>query len=77
MLHLHPAKRATFLEKLVIRIRKEGEKLFFKKTFQNACQIKKTLLLLHPLIERLARKKSRHVHRHIELTAVLREILKQ
>jgi hypothetical protein len=33
MLHLHPAKRATFLEKLVIRIRKEGEKLFFKKNF--------------------------------------------
>ena len=51
--------------------------LFFKKTFQKACQLKKKLLLLHPLTERLVRKQEEHVPRHIELTAVLREILKQ
>jgi hypothetical protein len=54
------------------------KKIFFKKTFQKACQLKKKLLLLHPLTERLAKqKKEEHVPRHIELTAVLREILKQ
>ena len=73
MLHLHPAKRATFLERLT-RISKRKEKIFFKKTFQKACQKQKTLLLLHPLTERLAKKKIRHVPRHIELTAVPKEI---
>ena len=76
MLHLHPAKRATFLEKLD-RILRRKEKKFFKKNFTKSLPDKKELLLLHPLTERLARKKIRHVPRHIELTAVLREILKQ
>ncbi len=42
MLHLHPAKRATFLEKLVIRVRKEGEKLFFKKLFKTLARLKRS-----------------------------------
>ena len=53
---------------------KKVKKIFFKKTFQKACQKEKTLLLLHPLIERLAQKKVRHVPRHIELTAVPMQI---
>ena len=53
---------------------KENEKNIFKKTSRKACQIKKSLLLLHPLIERLANKKVRHVPRHIELTAVPMQI---
>jgi hypothetical protein len=70
MLHLHPAKRATFLEKLTRILRRKRKNIFQKKTSKKACQIKKELLLLHPLTERLARKKIRHVPRHIELTAV-------
>ncbi len=53
-----------------LEYQKENEKIFFKKTSRKACRIKKSLLLLHPLIERLANKKRRHVPRHIELTAV-------
>ena len=36
----------------------------------------KELLLLHPLTERLANNKIRHVPRHIELTAVFKRDLK-
>ena len=49
---------------------KEGGNIFLKKTSQKACQIKRSCLLLHPLNERIATKKVRHVPRHIELTAV-------
>ncbi len=56
------------------KIEKKAKKYFSKKTFQKACQKEKTLLLLHPLIEREANKKVRHVPRHIELTAVPMQI---
>ena len=47
---------------------------FFKKKFQKVWQIRKEVLLLHPQSEMIARiKKRRHVHRHIELTANIRE----
>ena len=44
---------------------------FIKKKFQKVLVIRKEVLLLHPLTERMATQKRRHVHRHIELTAVL------
>ena len=48
----------------------------FQKTFQNTCQRQKSLLLLHPLNERIADLNKRHVPRHIELTAVFKRDLK-
>ena len=46
---MHPAKSATFLDKLM-RKREENEKLIFsKKNFKNFLPVKKKLLLLHPL----------------------------
>ena len=68
---------ATIFEKLISNNEKKGRIYFSKKTFQKACWLKKKLLLLHPLTERLVRKQEEYVPRHIELTAVLREILKQ
>ena len=70
---MHPAKLATFIERLE-RIREKKLKNYFSKTFQKALPVKKELLLLHPLTERLVRKKIRHVPRHIELTAVPMQI---
>jgi len=34
MLHLHPAKRTTFLEKLVLELREEEKIYFSKKLFK-------------------------------------------
>jgi len=48
-----------------------------KKYFNFYLQIKKEVVLLHPLTERIAIKYEEHVPRHIELTAVLMETLKQ
>lgn len=51
MLHLHPAKRVKFLDKL-IRIREvNGDKNFLKKTSKISCQLIKEVALLHPLPE--------------------------
>ena len=59
-----------------------GVKIYFQKTFKKACQKQKILLLLHPLRETRiviieTRKKEDYVPRHIELTAVLTEMLEQ
>ena len=52
------------------------KKVFFLKNFQIDLRDKKEVVLLHPLWE-ISEKIIRHVPRHIELTAVLREISKQ
>ena len=58
--------------------KKKLDTTFQKKTFQNTCRLKKEWLLLHPLTNRLVKnKKVRHVPRHIELTAVPKEISEQ
>ena len=51
----------------------------FKKKFQIFLPVKKELLLLHPLWETTkgGKNKEEYVPRHIELTAVLTEMLKQ
>ena len=67
---MHPAKLASSLKNWQ-EYWEAKEKHFPKKTSQKACQRQKSLLLLHPLTERLAKQKKRHVPRHIELTAVL------
>jgi len=51
MLHLHPAKQITFLEKLELELIEE-EKNYFSKNFSKLLPSKKELLLLHPLTER-------------------------
>ena len=47
-----------------------------KKTSKNICRFEISFLLLHPLWE-TSETKLKHVRRHIELTAVLTEMLKQ
>ena len=85
MLDLHPAKRGKFIEKLTRLVRKEW-KIYFQKNFPKSLPDKIKDVLLHPLWEtsevlNLKRfrliKEAEHVPRHIELTAVLRAILKQ
>jgi hypothetical protein len=56
----------------------------FKKLSKNTCEIEKEVVLLHPLRETRrhcesneVKKQEEHVPRHIELTAVLREISRQ
>jgi hypothetical protein len=54
----------------------------FSKTFKNTCEIEKKLYSLHRFERHCRhcgneRKQEEHVPRHIELTAVLREILRQ
>ena len=74
MLHLHPAKWATFLEKLT-RIPKRKEKIFFKKTFQKSLPERKDFVTFAPANRKTGtQKKVRHVPRHIELTAVPMQI---
>jgi hypothetical protein len=51
MLHLHPAKQITFLEKLALELREE-EKIYFSKNFSKLLPSKKELLVLHPLTKR-------------------------
>jgi len=36
MLHLHPAKSAMFLEKLIRRLRRKGKNNIFQKNFSKA-----------------------------------------
>jgi hypothetical protein len=49
MLHLHPAKQAKFLEKLIRKREVKGDKNFQKKTSKISCQLRKEVALLHPL----------------------------
>ena len=57
-------------------MKRRKRKNIFQKNFSKSLPEQKELLLLHPLTERLARKKIRHVPRHIELTAVFKRDLK-
>jgi len=73
---LHPAKHGKFIERLADKEKKKGMKISEKKTSKNICRFKISFLLLHPLCN-TSETKLKHVRRHIELTAVLREISKQ
>jgi len=48
MLHLHPAKRGKFIEKLERLIRKK-QKIYFQKNFPKSLPDKIKDVLLHPL----------------------------
>jgi hypothetical protein len=48
MLHLHPAKRAMFFEKLE-RLLKKETKIYFQKNFSKSLPDKIKDVLLHPL----------------------------
>ena len=41
MLHLHPAKRATFLDRLIRNMRRKEKKYFSKKLFKKLARIKR------------------------------------
>ena len=77
MLPLHPAKRATFLEKLTRIERRKKKKYFSKKLFKTLARTKRIATFAPAKRKNGETKKEEHVPRHIELTAVLREILKQ
>ncbi len=76
MLHLHPAKSAMFFEKLTRKLRRK-KKYFSKKLFKSLASLKRNVTFAPAKRERGDNKKEEHVPRHIELTAVLRAILKQ
>jgi len=61
------------------KLRLSREEIKFKNYFKKACLIKKKLYFCTRFENESseAQKKERHVHRHIELTAVLKEISKQ
>jgi hypothetical protein len=52
MLHLHPAKRAKFLDRLMRKQELNGNKNF-QKNFKIFLPVKKKVVLLHPLRETL------------------------
>ena len=43
MLHLHPAKRAKFLEKLIREMRRKGKNIFLKKLFKTLARTKRII----------------------------------
>ncbi|MGO4906398.1 hypothetical protein, partial [Flavobacterium sp. W20_MBD1_R3] len=67
----------------MIRKAKKRDRNYLKKNFKFFLSVKKKVVLLHPLRETLkqelkgVKKREEYVPRHIELTAVLREILRQ
>jgi hypothetical protein len=71
-----PLNNGKFLERL-IRKKKNGNEKFLKKTSQISCQLEKLFYFCTRFEKQAKRIKEEHVPRHIELTAVLREILKQ
>ena len=79
---MHPAKRATFLE-ILLRKREEIEIKFSKKNFKKFLPVTIRSCSFAPASRdtrcelKEVENKIRHVPRHIELTAVLREISKQ
>jgi len=49
MLHLHPAKQAKFLDRLIRKAEANEIKIISKKTSKFSCQLKKEVVILHPL----------------------------
>ena len=74
---MHPAKSALFLEKLT-RIKKRSRKInFSKKLFKTLAREKRIVTFAPANREVDALKRQEHVPRHIELTAVPKEISEQ
>jgi hypothetical protein len=79
---LHPAKHAMIFE-ILLRKREEIEIKFSRKNFKKFLPVRNRSCSFAPASRdtrcelKEAKNKIRHVPRHIELTAVLREILKQ
>ena len=78
MLHLHPAKHGKFIERLV-KLEEKRKRNFLKKNFKKHLPVKNKFSTFAPALRNNSKqhKKEIHVRRHIELTAVLREISKQ
>ena len=70
-----PRKRGSSLRDWVSYKGNKNETKVFILFHKKACKIRKWVVLLHPLREthcvRKSEKQEWHVHRHIELTAVL------
>ncbi|WP_035664803.1 hypothetical protein, partial [Flavobacterium sp. ACAM 123] len=79
---MHRAKHAKFLERLV-REDKENEDLHLQKNFKFFLRERKEVTIFAPASRNMfnmfieTKKQEEHVPRHIELTAVLGEILRQ
>jgi len=76
MLHLHPAKHGKFIDRLV-RFRRKKEKKFSKKNFEKHLPVRNKFSTFAPALRNKRNKKEIYVRRHIELTAVLTEMLEQ
>ena len=77
MLSLHPAKRVKFLKKLIRELNRKWKKYFSKKLLKTLARIKRNVTFAPANCKDGEIKKEEYVPRHIELTAVLRAILKQ
>ena len=72
---MHPAKYAKLIEKLEGERRKKESK-FSKKNFKKLLPFRNKFSTFAPALKHKPNTR-RHVRRHIELTAVLTEMLKQ
>ncbi|PIF31067.1 hypothetical protein CLU81_2061 [Flavobacterium sp. 9] len=73
---MHPAKHGKFIERLVNKEVKRDEN-FLKKNFKKHLPVRNKFSTFAPALRDKRKEKEIHVRRHIELTAVLTEMLKQ
>ena len=73
---MHPAKQGKFIDRLVNKRRKRERKIF-QKNFKKHLPVRNKFSTFAPALRHTRNKIERHVRRHIELTAVLTEMLEQ
>ena len=73
---MHPAKHGKFVDKLIEK-REKGDEKKVSKFFKFFLQETKRISSFAPALKHKRRRKEIHVRRHIELTAVLAEMLEQ
>ena len=73
---MHPANNGKFIDRLV-RFRRKRNENFLKKNFKKHLPVRNKFSTFAPALQHKRNKIERHVRRHIELTAVLTEMLEQ
>ena len=71
-----PQNIGKFIDRLV-ELRRKKEKKFSKKNFKKHLPVRNKFSTFAPALKHKRNKIERHVRRHIELTAVLTEMLEQ
>ena len=71
-----PQNIGKFIERLV-RFEKKRKRNFLKKNFKKHLPVRNKFSTFAPALRNKRNKKEIHVRRHIELTAVLTEMLEQ